>query len=498
MTQSEAGSLMVELARAATRGGPGAWAAGARFLAELDGRSWRMLDQAARGHHAYDYQVPARRTENRSGVDLTEPTGFVAAITSFHPDGRIRQGATRALAGLTGAVPSTALAVRLFDHVGPVREEARAALLRSRWADSATAVLDVLLAARDRQYGPAALLSIQDALFAQISAAELVEKLLAEGSREVRRWAFALGRDRDLFTSERLLSFVRSDPDQWLRATAAEDLRPIARSGQLRVLLATKTVETRLIAITHLPDEALSNDDLLPLLADPAQRIREQAGWRARRRGIDVLSWYRTQISGTHSGRARAGILDGLAAIGSAEDLDVFTAHLRNEVPRVRAAAITGVSTHASREAALTTLAPLLLDPSPRVSSAAARALIRLSAPREVAAAAWASPQPWSRRSALRVNRALSGWDRVEADLRAVTDSDPQLVALGLAGIGNWLRTSAPTLWTRLGDGQRDRIQGLLAAGSVNEAMSRAVAFHARIRNQPPSAPGCRNIPGGG
>jgi HEAT repeat protein len=348
------------------------------------------------------------------------------------------------------------------------------------------AVLGVLLAGRDRQHAPSALVSVQDALFDGIPPAELIERLLSEGNREVRRWAFAQGRDRDLFTPERLLSLVKSDPDQWLRATAAGDLLPVADPVQLRVLLTTNTVEARLVALTRLPDERLSNDDLLPLLGDRAPRIREQASWRTRRRGIDVVAWYRARIAVPgRSARARAAVLDGLAAVGGPGDLAVFRMSLNDGSPRVRAAALTGLRTHASREEAVSALTPVLLDPSPRVSSASARALARLTVPPAVAETAWESPQPWSRRAAWRINRAAGGWDRVEADLRAAADPDPLLASLGLAGVRNWLQTSAATLWIRPDDGQRERIQELLGGSHLAGDMHRNVAFHAGIELPP-------------
>ena len=55
-----------------------------------------------------------------------------------------------------------------------------------------------------------------------------------------------MGHDRYLFTPERLLSVGRSDPDQWLRATAAEWLLPVADLQQLRQIVATNCVEARL------------------------------------------------------------------------------------------------------------------------------------------------------------------------------------------------------------------------------------------------------------
>jgi hypothetical protein len=358
----------------------------------------------------------------------------------------------------------------------------------------------VLLAGRGRQHAQSALASVREALLEQ-PAEDLVFTLLRDGSRDVRRWAFVLGHDQDLFTPERLLGVVKSDPDQWVRASAAEWLLPVAHREQLRQLLAANTVEARLVALTRLPDESLGDDDLLPLLADRAPRVREHARWRALRRGFDVTGWYREQVNVPGApGRILAASLDGLSAVGGPQDLEVFTAHVRHPTPRVRAAALAGVSAHASREVALDAVVPVLLDVSPRVSSAAARALVRLQAPQAAAEAAWASPQPWSRRAAWRVSRGAGSWDRVEADLRAAADSDKRLASLGLAGVRNWLEMSAATTWAVLSDEQRGRIRDLLETASVDAERSRIVAFHVGIRSfSPPStAPQDAGVEAGG
>jgi hypothetical protein len=121
------------------------------------------------------------------------------------------------------------------------------------------------------------------------------------------------------------------------------------------------------------------------------------------------------------------------------------------------------------------------------VACTVAGALVRLQAPQRTAEAAWASAQPWSRRAAWRLSRGAGGWDRVEADLRAAVDEDPQLASLGLTGIGNWLQTSAATTWAVLSDAQRDRIRDLLATGPFDDTVRRLVTFQAGI--QLPASP---------
>jgi len=146
------------------------------------------------------------------------------------------------------------------------------------------------------------------------------------------------------------------------------------------------------------------------------------------------------------------------------------------------------VSACAAREEALVALEPVLLDSSPRVSAAAARALVRLRAPQATAEVAWTSAQRWSRQAAWLLSRGAGSWDRVEADLRARADADARLAFRGLEGIRNWLGTSAATTYAVLSDEQRERIRELLATDALGQATRRAVAFHAGIQLPPPTA----------
>ncbi len=481
MTLSEMRSVVSKLASDATRGGEGAWSDGIRTLEQLDGRSWLLLDEAAR---SYDHGlgVPVSGTRGWWGVSADEPTGFVAAVTSLHVDGRFRERATHLLAGKCGRVATTALAVRLLDHVPQVRDQATRALLPKLTADSAAGVLDVLLAGRGRRHAPAALESVQNTLLAGPSVHELVATLLVAEERHVRRWAVVLGHERDVLTSEQLMSAVHSDEDQWVRAVCADWFAEIASPQQLVELLSVKNIEARLVAVTRVPDVALSDGDLEGLLADRAPRVREQARWRARRRGMDAAAWYRSQLDPpTAEARTVAACLDGLSAVGGNGDLAVFVAHLQRSSVRVQAAAVNGVRAHADRGEAIAILEPLLVDSSPRVASVAVRALVRLQAPKSTAALAWVSSQAWSRRAAWRLSRRAGSWDRVEAHLRAAADVDPHLAGLGVAGIQNWLKTSAATTWAVLPEEQRERIDSLMKAGPVDEHTIRQVAFHARI-----------------
>lgn len=482
ITATEAREIATRLAVAATDGEPADWLAGFETLERLDGRSWLLLDQGAR-RFTYAHGTPVSGVRGWLGASVGEPSGFVAAVTSMHVDGRFRERATQVLAAAGSQVAMSALSVRLLDHVPQVRAQAWEGLRPRLLPDTAEVVLDVLLAGHNRQHADQALAYVQDALLQVTSAGELVSRLAASDRRHVRRWAFMYGHTQNLLTPEDLVAAARNDPDQWLRATCADWLMAAPDAHKLTALLEANSVEARLVALTRVPDTDLSEEALSRLLTDRAPRVREQARWRAHRRGFDLASYYRRKLADAGvAPRVRAACLDGLAVAGDAADLPTCVAHLDHAGVRVRAAAVNAVLGHARPGEAVRLLTPVLLDPSARVSAAAARALARLGAPASTAAEAWASTQPASRRAAWRLSREAAGWHRVEADLRAASDPDPHLASLGRAGIRNWLEVSAATTWDTLPEEQRARITELLHASGLDDARQRTLAFHAGIR----------------
>lgn len=85
----EASEFADELARAVVDGSAAKWAPLAARLDRLSGREWLILDAAARSH-GFHYATPVSGVRGWLGPNLGEPSGFVAAVTSLHVDGRIR------------------------------------------------------------------------------------------------------------------------------------------------------------------------------------------------------------------------------------------------------------------------------------------------------------------------------------------------------------------------------------------------------------------------
>ncbi len=454
-------------------------------LEELSGRERVVLDQAARTFR-YQYEMPVSGVRGWLDERLNEPDGFVAAVTSMHVDGRFRERATRALRGVGGPLAVTALAVRLVDHVPQVRQAAAESLQHANVAEHVERVMDVVLAGRDRRFGPDAIEIVESKLRAEVGQDVLIEALLRSPLRRVRRRGVELAHRSGLLSVERLHEIAHTETDQLILAWCADWLLASRDATGLADLLDSRSAMIRQVVVLAVEDDALSGERLLALAADRVPRVRESARFRARKRGLDVAGWYRAQLHQDLPYRIQAAVLDGLLAVGDATDLQSFIEALDSSSSRVREVAIRGVVTWAGRDDALGLLPAFLTDPSGRVSSAAARALGRLGVPASVASEAWSTECRSNRRAAWLLARSCGGWDQVEADLRLAGDQDAELAGLGRAQVSNWLEVRAATTWQPMNAEQRDRIALLLETWDGRPGAKRAIAFHAGITSARP------------
>ena len=490
MTDTQAArKLAYELASTALSENAAQWALSRAHLDTLDGRGWLLLDDAARTY-SYLHGTPISGVRGWSGAGAAEPTGLVAAVTSLHVDGRLRERAVRTLGQHTSSFVVPALAVRLLDHVPQVREAAWHALAPLLTAETAEPALDVILAGRQRHLASAALQQIEHTVLATAPTSALVAELDASASTRVRRWAMTLRHRESLLSPADLVDAARTDADQWIRAACADWLMAAADPEALTALLDAPSVDSRLVGLTRVPDRSLSDSALAVLLEDRASRVRAQARWRARRRGMDVAAFYRDVLARPGvSPRAVVASLEALAEVGDGIDLRTASSWLEHESARVRAAAVSAVAGRAPRGTLVDLLAPALLDPSGRVSSAAAGALARSGADLDVVEPAWRSGRVASRRAAWRLSRSPGGWDRVAADSRAACDSDTRLRGLGRTGLENWLALGAATTWGQPTSDQRGHILASLGRSDLDPERQRVLAFHAGITLPPKMAP---------
>lgn len=491
LTPTEARAVLGELLEAAT-GSVGVREAGAARLAALALGDLVRLDDNAR--IGWPWAGPSWKELPGDPQALAEDTGLVAAVASMHPDGRIRQRAVRTLAGRPGRLPAALLALRSVDHVSQVRDDATAGLMGHASVEEAHAALPVLLAVAARMHGLLALGGYAGELMNRHGGVRVMRELLDSDDRRTRRWAFTSCLDGGLFTVADLLAAAQDRHDQVIRRVAADALghRYPVDPAALRVLLTGRYADGRVAAVAALPDAELTNADLWAALLDRSPRVRDAARWRARSRGLDVVGLYRQILAAGDTRPALvAAALLGLVWVGSRDDLPAITRRLSDPHPRVRAAAVRVLIARTEPGEATDRVAGLLLDVSPSVTVAAARALAA-AAPattQEAEDAAWSSVQPWSRRAAWHIGRARGGWDRVEADLRAAADPDPEVAALGRTSLDDWLRTAAATTWQPLPGSQADRLTSLLPAAALDHDTHRLVAFHAGLPGPPELAP---------
>lgn len=493
----DASEFADELARAVVDGSAADWTPLAVRLDRLSGREWLILDAAARSFQ-FQCAPPVSGIRGWLGSSLSEPIGLVAAVTSLHVDGRFRERATLALADVGGAFAIAAASVRLLDHVEQVRVIARqsltALLVAEPRPEHVVRALDVVLAGRDRFQGPGALDAVEELARRLFSDTEYADHLMAAAPRMVRRHGFKTANQLGMLPTSRLLEAARDEEDQLIVAWCADWLFERGTSEDFADLLDARSALLRQVAVLRADDAVLPDGTLLRMTADRAPRVREAARHRARKRGLDVASWYRSELRSDMPTNRTAAVLDGLLVCGDASDLPAFQAALTDPRPRIRAVALRSVATWAPKDEAIDQLAPMLNDPSSRVSTAAARALARAGAPPAIAAEAWASSLCGSRRAAWYLTRSSGGWNAVESDLRLATDVDSALAGLGRTQVSNWLTTRAATTWQPLQESQRSRIAALLEAWDASIDVKRTLGFHAGIRplpgqvaNEPPA-----------
>ena len=155
------------LARAAVDGRFPHWVDGLSVLAAFDAPEWLLADQLSRPPHL---AMTGQERQLWGSVNLDEPSGFVAVVSSWQPDAHLREAAVEALAGRRGPVIASALAVRLLDDVAEVRAAALRALRPQLSAEVAAPVLAVLTAAGDRHHALEAIEAVRGVLRAEEGA----------------------------------------------------------------------------------------------------------------------------------------------------------------------------------------------------------------------------------------------------------------------------------------------------------------------------------------
>ncbi|HEX3611055.1 MAG TPA: hypothetical protein VHU88_05160 [Sporichthyaceae bacterium] len=149
-----------------------------------------------------------------------------------------------------------------------VRAQAGQTLEGIRDLAALTRALAVVLTARIRLPGPAALTAVCAAICAAAGPEEVFAELADSSDPLLRRWAFAHARDNGLLETADLIGLLERDGDPRLVTMAGRWLRQDEPTAQLVALLRSRRSGARLLAVERLPDPLLSEQDLRAALVD--------------------------------------------------------------------------------------------------------------------------------------------------------------------------------------------------------------------------------------
>lgn len=381
---------------------------------------------------------------------------------SMHPDGYLRERASRLLADREESLVARCLALRAVDHVPQVRRVALPALVQR----PDPAALALLLRMRKRVHGPAALAAYGE-LFD-------TRELLGASDPLVRRFAY----EQELagMDSSEVEMRLGTETDQWLRRRLAERwmaVDPALAKGQL---VGSRYVEGRLMVLLDGTDDLFERGELEERMLDRSRRVRAAACWRYRRAGYDPASYYRARWEADGVDAA----LDGLRETGQRFDAVEAQRALASDDQRLRVAALRLWPEGGPPKELLLTL---LADPSSAVVKHAARLLAATPGIRydDVLAAA-VSEEPNQRRAAWRLRRELGGWNRLRADLEALQDPDEKLLLAAKQDLAIWLEFRAANTYQPLLPSEREAIRAHLDRVDLPRGVVDLLKFHTGLR----------------
>ena len=449
-------------------------------LAGLGGPGWLRLDESARRPYAGPSLLEEAGRWRLVLASGNAPAAVVAA--SMYHDGRVREAAVAVLAGMPGPVAAAALAVRVADWVPQVSAAAQAAVARRIRPEDAAAVIPVLLALGQRQRGRQAAARYL-ASVAQGPAATL-EALAWPGDRARRLWALEALAARGLLDGGGLTARAVRDPDPvvalWCARCLARPDGELPPEAGLR-LLGSARAAVRAFAASHLDDSHLTTQVLRGLLLDRSAAVRSVARWHWGRRYGDPGPVYRTALEAAAWPRQVAAALLGLDDKQDGMLPAVAVPFLSHPSPSVRRAAAQAVGHHASADDVLRHLVPLLADGSAKVEATALRYLRGYALPDSVLASLDVVGTARSRRTALSIRQRSGTWNRIHADLTAMSGDDADLAEAARADLLDWLQHGAATSYSKPSPAQAEEIAALLTTPKLGPRQRREIAFVAGI-----------------
>lgn len=466
-------SRLGEGAAAALQGDRGLLDETASWLTSVSARELLRIDHYAR---QFSYEGPALgRSETWTDEVLASPLPVVAVLASMHPDGYLRERAVRSLVTSLDALSDRALAVRVTDHVGVIREVAVREVLRRLTLDHADRVVPLLHRIEQRGQGFEVLAVYLHALVAEHGEANVWARLRSSADRDLRRAAFRHSFDSGLLGLPDAVVLLPGEKDHVVRRRLIEVIADSATPDIIaRVLLRDRSAESRTMALVKLMAVQLDSADVERLLLDSSVLTRLWARRRWQEMGRDPVSVYARSARSTATPIVRARAYIGLAETGTAIERHEVVALVRSTELPLRKVGLSLLRGHATAEDIPLLLRSVAGDHS-RVARLAAEVLIgspRLWTPAELAPLK-AAEDPELRRRAWWIHRHRGGWEAVIADLELLHDSDPRLAGLG--------RQSDLPMYLWPTDTQRRRITDLLATAPIERRQRRLIAFAAGL-----------------
>jgi hypothetical protein len=309
-----------------------------------------------------------------------------------------------------------------------------------------------------------------------LGAGRTWEMLRTSTDRDLRRSAYDHSIDASLVDVDDAVSLLPNERDQVVRRALAHVIADHGHAPSIRdVLLRGRSAEGRVLGLVRLQPPDLSNDDVLPLLADTSVLVRFWARKRWLELGGDTAQACKDliEVASTPSRRARAYV--GLSETGANID--------RNEILDL----VSG-SEPALQKVGLRLLAPIAApEDLPQVlglvrseNSRVARLAIDVLAAN---LGMWSiadvvdlkrDADPEIRRRAWLLHRSRGGWERLICDLEILGDSDAELARLGA-------QPKAP-MYLAPSDEQRGRIEQLLPDAPLKRDLKLGIAFAAGLK----------------
>lgn len=461
----------------------------ASWLTSVTAREFLRIDHDAR---QFRYERPALgKSEEWTSEVLASPLPVVAVLAGMHPDGYVRERAVRSLVTSLDALSDRALAVRVNDHVGVIREVAGREVLRRRTLDHADHVVPLLRRIEQRGRGFEVLALYMHALVTEHGEADVWARFRSSTDHDLRRAAFRHSFDSGLLGLPDAVVLLPGERDQVVRRRLIEVIADSATPDVIaRVLLRDRSAESRTLALVKLTAAQLEPADVERLLLDSSVLTRLWARRRWQEMGRDPAVVYATCARSTARPVVRARAYIGLAETGTAIERQEIVGLVHSTELPLRKVGLSLLRGGATAEDIPLLLRSVAGDHS-RVARLAGEVLI--SSPRLWSltdlAPLKAAKDPELRRRAWWLHRRRGGWEAVIADLELLHDSDPQLAALG--------RQRELPMYLQPTATQQRRITELLSTVPIGRDQRSSIAFAAGLPDLPRSsaAQDCVPIP---